>query len=320
MELAISICLASMANAATPTLQAIDEIESQALSLLVSEQFDRLNATTDDMRTSKARLPDGRWKLAFVTSGLQKGLAARDESAWQRRLLLIDKWIAKTPDNAAPHLAKASLLISYAWDARGPGYADTVKEGDWVKFHQRLKQAREVLQSSSRVSGNSPVWYESMQTVATGQAWSEDDFQQLFQEGVSKEPTYYFLYFNAANYLLPRWHGSAAKLTKFVDSAVAATKKQEGETLYARIYWSLLWALRDETFSPGYADWRRMRDGFESITRDYPDNWNLNAFTYYACMAGDWKTAQRIGSKLTSVAVNLWKTEETYQRCMQRSP
>ena len=164
-----------------------------------------------------------------------------------------------------PYLAKASFLIAYAWDARGTGYANTVKTADWQIFRERISQARKVLERSATISKKSPLWYECMQQIATAQSWSEDDFLHLFREGVDKEPTYYFLYFNAATYLLPRWHGSATKLADFVNGAVKATEIQEGQTLYARIYWSLLWALGDQTFAPGYADWTRMRRGFEDI-------------------------------------------------------
>jgi hypothetical protein len=320
LAMTVLVYFASTKVAATETLQTIDRIQSDAYHALASKQFAKLNAMADGLRESRERLPDGRWKLTFVTSGLVDGLPKHDAQAWRTRLELIDKWIAATPGNATPYLAKANVLIAYAWDARGSGYANTVRDGDWPIFRQRIAQARDLLEESAAVSKHSPVWYESMQTIATAQGWSEEDFLRLFQEGTAKEPTYYSLYFSAANYLLPRWHGSAKQLADFVSNAVAATEQKEGQTLYARIYWSLLWALQDRTFAPGYASWPRMRRGFEDIVRVYPDNWNLNAFTYYACMAQDWKTAKRIGAKLTNVANELWEDPEIYQRCMQQVP
>lgn len=300
---------------ATETLEEARRIESEAYRSLLDRRFAHINAMADRLMASKARLPDGRWKLTFVISGLTEELPSRDSKAWESRLHLVDKWVAETPNNATPYLAKAAFLIAYAWDARGSGYANTVKDTDWPIFQQRIAQAREVLEKSAAVSKQSPLWYENMQTIAIAQAWSEEDFLRLFREGTSKEPTYYFLYFSAADYLLPRWHGSAARLAEFVDEAVKVTEQQEGKTLYARIYWSLLWALQDRTFSPGYADWPRMRQGFEDIVRVYPDNWNLNAFAYYACMAKDWKTAKMVGSKLSSPELELWKDHQTFKNC-----
>lgn len=305
--------------AATETLEEIQQIQSEAYKSLLERKFSNINAMADRLLTSRARLLDGRWKLTFVISGLTQGLPPRDSQAWEARLGLMDNWVAETPNSATPYLAKASFLIAYAWDARGSGYANTVKDTDWPIFRKRISQAREVLEKSAAVSKQSPLWYENMQTIATAQSWSEDDFLSLFREGVSKEPTYYFLYFSAAKYLLPRWHGSSARLADFVDKAVKATEKQEGQTLYARIYWSLLWALKDRTFSPGYADWPRMRRGFEDIVRVYPDNWNLNAFAYYACMARDWQTAKAVGAKVSSPQLELWKDHQTFQNCVQHA-
>lgn len=313
------MCFLPTAASAVDTLQVVNQIETKAYELLITERFVELNAMADSLRKSKERLPDGRWKLTFVTPGLSKGLAKHDAQAWQKRLLLMDKWIATTPDNATPYLAKAKILIAFAWDARGTGYANTVRNDDWPVFQERIAQAREVLEKSSPISRRSPLWYEIMQDIATAQGWPEEDFLRLFQEGVKQEPTYYFLYFRTAQYMLPRWHGSTVMLANFVDNAVRATEKSEGQTLYARIYWSLLWALGDQTFAPGYASWPRMKKGFEDIVRVYPDNWNLNAFAYYACMAQDWKTAKAIGTKLKSVAPELWNSPQDYQNCMQHT-
>lgn len=300
---------------ANGTIEEAQRIQSEAYRNLLDMRFANINAMADRFMASKARLPDGRWKLPFVISGLTEKLPSSDAKAWESRLRLVDKWIAQTPNNATPYLAKAELLIAYAWDARGSGYANTVKDADWPIFQQRIDQARAILEKSAAVSKQSPLWYEKMQSIATAQSWSEEEFLRLFSEGVSKEPTDYFLYFNAANYLLPRWHGSAARLAEFVDTAVKATEQQEGQTLYARIYWSLLLALQGNTFSPGYAEWPRMRQGFEDIVRVYPDNWNLNAFAYYACMAGDKETAKVIGSKLSSPELELWKDRQTFDNC-----
>jgi hypothetical protein len=311
------LCLTPTGATATETLQAVKNIQSEVFQALANEQFAKINAMADNLSESRERLPDGRWKLSFVTHGLTGDIPKRDASAWGARLQLMDRWIAATPGNPTPYIAKAQVLLAYAWDARGNGYANTVKEEDWPIFRQRIAQARDTLEKSEKISKRSPLWYEKMQDIAKAQSWPEEDFVRLFREGAAKEPANYILYFKAADYLLPRWHGSARQLADFVNSAVAATEKKEGQTLYTRIYWSLLWALEDRTFSPGYADWPRMRQGFEDIVRVYPDNWNLNAYTYYACMAQDWQTARIIGAKLTTVAMELWKDPQIYKRCMQ---
>ena len=114
----------------------------------------------------------------------------------------------------------------------------------------------------------------------------------------------------------PRWHGSKIALKKFVDNAVEKSKEKEGLTLYARIYWSQLWALKMNTFASGYAEWPKMRQGFNDIMQDYPNSkWNLNAYAYYACMANDWKTTDRLLAKLEQPILDIWESLGYFKFC-----
>lgn len=291
-------------------------MEADAIGFLLIEDFASLNAMAGALNNSKERLPDGRWKLTFVFSNLTSDIRKHDEHAWKSRLEQFDRWISKTPNDATPYIAKANALTSYAWDARGGGYANTVKESDSLLFKKRIADARTVLESVPQISKNSPMWYNSMQTVALAQGWTMEEYGKLFQEAVKKEPTYYFLYFNAATYFLPRWHGDAKEIARFVEYAVESSKSKEGQTLYARIYWSLLWALGDNTFGPENAQWPRMRQGFRDIVKSYPDNWNINAFVYYACMAKDFETVAQIAPKITTMENGLWQSPVRYTSCL----
>ncbi|MGZ4982314.1 MAG: hypothetical protein ACXWAB_12810 [Methylobacter sp.] len=313
------VAISTITFAAEGTIEISKNIAVSAGEALSSKKFSLINSMADKMRESKERLPDGRWKLPFVTNSLVADLKGKDDKAWATRLALFDKWIAQTPKNSTPYLAKAEALVAYAWEARGDGWADSVKEQDWVLFRKRLSEARKMLEDSAATSKNSSVWFEIMQTIALGESWPIEEYSKLFNESVSREPTYYFHYFHAATYFLPRWHGSADKLTQFIDNAVNNTQAKEGQTLYTRIYWSLLWALKDKTFSPGYANWPRMKEGFVDILKSYPDNWNLNAFSYYACMAKDWATVNETIPKLSNVELNIWEDADNFQLCVSQA-
>ena len=177
----VAVVLSAMASVAvaTETLEEIQHIQSDAYKSLLDLQFSDINSMAARYSGSKARLADGRWKLSFVFFGLMQGLPERDAAAWDARLALIDRWVAETPTDSTPYLAKASFLIAYAWDARGTGYANTVKTADWQIFRERISQARKVLERSATISKKSPLWYECMQQIATAQSWSEDDFLHL---------------------------------------------------------------------------------------------------------------------------------------------
>ena len=316
--LALILC-ATSACAAEGTQERIDAIQATVRTAFVAKRFAAIDDLAGQMRQQRSRLADGRWELPFVTGALLWNLPPRDKAAWQARLTQVDAWIASAPRDSTPYLVKATLLVGYAWDARGGGWAHTVDENEWRLFKERLMAAQQVLESSSAISKTSPVWYETMQGIALGLSWAEPAYTSLFDEAVQREPSYYAYYFEAAQYFLPRWQGRPGDLARFVDAAVNRTQAKEGQTLYARIYWSLLWAFEKQTFAPGRATWPRMRQGFQDILRSYPDNWNANAFAFYACMAEDWPTYAQAASLVTHPEPRMWSLGFDMGACSQRA-
>lgn len=310
---------ATFAHAVEGTQERINAIHATVRTAFIARRFVEINSLAGQMRQQRSRLADGRWELPFVTGALDWNLQPRDSAAWQARMAQIDDWIAITPRDSTPYLAKATLLVDYAWDARGSGWANTVDEKGWRLFKERLTTAQQVLESSSAISKTSPVWYETMQKVALGLSWPEPAYTSLFNEAIQLEPTYYPFYFNAAQYFLPRWQGRPGDVAKFVDEAVYRTQRKEGQTLYARIYWSLLWAFKNQTFAPGRAKWPRMRLGFQDILRSYPDNWNANAYAFYACMAEDWSSYQQATKMMTHPEPRMWMYGLNTVSCSQRA-
>ena len=295
-------------HAAETTQARIADIRALVQPAFVEKRYGAIDALAAGMTRDRTRLADGRWELPFVTTAFAWDLKPHDDAAWEKRIAQVDDWIARAPKDPTPWLVKGQMLIFYASDARGGGWSNTVSEPAWQKYHARLAAARHVLESSAAVSRASPEWFAEMQYIALGEGWAQPAYTALFDEAVRREPTYYFYYFNAGEYFLPRWHGSDAELRRFVDDAVRRTQASEGQTLYARVWWSLLWAVHDKTFAPGRAEWPRMRQGFEDILRVYPDNWNANAFAFYACMAGDWPTYASASRRMSSPELALWAT------------
>jgi hypothetical protein len=71
-------------------------------------------------------------------------------------------------------------------------------------------------------------------------------------------------------------------------------------------------------FKASQASWPDIKNGFMDIIAQYPEPYNLNAFAYFACLAGDYATVddilQRIGGDLI---FEKWGSpgQENYQRC-----
>lgn len=317
----IVLCTLTFESFAESTAEISYKIGKSVETLFYKKDFNAINDLDDDYRLNESRLPDGRWKTTFVYSSFAWVSKRGATNEWIHKLKIADEWIKATPSHPAPYLAKAELLINFAWDARGPGYADTVKPEQWELFHQSIADARSTLEMSTPLKSQHPFWFKTMVVIAKAQGWPKEEFLKLYNLSSELHPTYYFTHFRAADYFQPRWNGSKKELRDFVMNAVRKSHDKEGYTLYTRIYWSQLWALKDKTFAPGYAEWKYMKKGFEDIMNDYPNStWNLNAFASYACLAEDWPTMQKLALKIgDSPETAIWNSQSKYYACLNEA-
>ncbi|WP_144394402.1 DUF4034 domain-containing protein [Pleionea sediminis] len=294
-----------------------NEIREQSKQLLLNKQFTALNKMSHRFVEKQSRLPDGRWKITFMSflGDLDKN---NSKTSFERNMSLVNEWIKETPNAPLAYLTKAKLWISYAFVARGERYAHSVPKDKWPIFYERIRRAREVLETSKVITQDHPVFYTTMISIAKLQGWREEELRTIYDRGTSKFPGYYFIYFYVADYYLPRWQGSKQKLREFVEDAVERSKKQEGMTLYARIYWYLKWALYVRTFQPGNAEWPKMKQGFTRIMKDYPNStWNLNSFAFYACLAEDWKKGKELLARIKKPNMAIWGDKHMVASCME---
>lgn len=116
-----------------------------------------------------------------------------------------------------------------------------------------------------------------------------DDISRAIAEGIRQHPNYPALYFQAAFASQEQWGGSMSMIEDIAQTAVRNTRAADGKSMYARIYWFLYSrpSMHAHVFEDSLMRWETMREGFEDLAGRYPDPWNLNAYAYFACRAGD---------------------------------
>ncbi|MCH9693778.1 MAG: hypothetical protein K0U72_04640 [Gammaproteobacteria bacterium] len=251
-------------------------------------QFDELDEMFVKLSESQTRFDDGRWPIAGFTGGIVDFFIAHKDWEWMKGN--IAAWREHNNLSAAAAIVEAQFWITYAWNARGEGYANTVAPEGWKLFQERLEKAREVLDESKNYASHSPLWYDKYLAIAVAQGWSRGEVQSLFDEAIAKEPYFYGHYFSLTRYLQPRWHGSYSEIEEFAKQAARVTRDIEGTSLYARIYWYLnqLEPVDFKLFEDSQASWPSMRKGFDDLMARYPKSyWNMNNFAAFACRAGD---------------------------------
>ena len=110
-----------------------------------------------------------------------------------------------------------------AWDERGTGFANSVKEGGFEGFGKHLKLAQAALETSWQMNPSNAYTAYLMMQVELGQGQGRDRMQQWFDRAMSLATNYYDAVKLMSFYLEPRWYGSEDEALEFARSCVAST-------------------------------------------------------------------------------------------------
>ena len=309
--------LLPMQSWATTEMEERAAIRSATRNAFLKEDFSQLEEVSLNYRLTKSRTPSGIWKLTVFHAGISEAIKERAraqerEAAFRELEGMTARWAKRHPNSPSARIAHSSVLISHAWAFRGDGYASTVKPEAWKPFRKYIAMARAYLEKHKAIAAVDPRWYEEMLTVAKAEGWKRDEVDRLLDEALDREPLFYQTYFEALSYLLPKWHGGTREIDDFARKAVQRTSKQEGQGMYARIYWYASQAeFRNQLFSDSMVVWPLMKSGFEDVIARYPDAWNLNNYAKFACLAGDKLKARELLERTkVSIMSEAWQSRE----------
>jgi len=189
-------------------------------------------------------------------------------------LALLDRLVAAHPKSPLPLLARGSTLISYAWEARGSGYANQVSKEGWKGFGERIERARKDLDRAHSLDPDLALVSATRIIVARAQSRPEAEVRALFADAIRADPTCYKAYRSLLEYLKPRWHGSRKALLDFAEGSVA----EHPEAPELRMLQAEAWL--DQINLGGLelnaylartpADLRRLREAWDAVIEAYP--------------------------------------------------
>lgn len=306
-------------NASSTELEDRQVIDDKVKALFFSNNYSELDKLASSYLKDEERTSSGLWKLTLFYSGIGS-LANQEvttESYWTDLETKSSNWIKSNPKSPASYLAYARILIQHAWMYRGTGWSYQVRREDWKPFEEYVEKARVVLESNKAIGSKDPEWYVLMIDIATAQNWDNKKFQILLDEATAKYPYFYQIYFNAVNYLTPKWHGSKEEIENFANKVVSLTSKKDKNGMYARIYWV---ASQDnygsDLFTKSKVVWEKMSIAIDDVIKQYPDQWNINSFAYFSCLAGDaYKTSKLINMIEGKPILSAWHDIDFFTQC-----
>ena len=230
-----------------------------------------------------------------------------------------DKWLRQNPNSITARVAAGNAWVNFGWDARGGGYASKVTEEGWRLLKERLEKAHTlVAKRPSNAHDDCPGRYDLLLNIALVQGWDRHNYERLFNEAITFEPTYFTYYLRKANYLFPKWHGEEGEWQQFAKEALKMTPSAQGKSVYMRILWATWKAKEFKSFDDPGISWSMMKEGFIDTERDFPNSpWNLNNFCRFACLAGDRETARELLARIGNRPYwDAWEGKE-FQQCQK---
>ena len=300
-------------------LEERQQVRSFVADMFLKEEFQKLSDLSKKYLETEERTSSGLWKLTLFYAGIGDAVnkRIRDENYWNDLDKKALKWVDAQPQSPSGYIAYAMIQIERGWMYRGNGWASNVKKESWRPFYECLEKAKQYLGEHYEIASNDPRWYETMLVVALGEGWDMGSFELLVDEATTKFPYFYQLYFVAIDYLSPKWHGSKSEIEKFAQKAVNITSKKEKAGMYARVYWYASQSNYGiKLFTQSAVTWSHMSRAIDDVLVKYPDQWNINNFAYFACLAGDKEKTSSLVSQIKGEPIkSVWKNMRFYDRC-----
>jgi hypothetical protein len=190
---------------------------------------------------------------------------------------------------------------SYAWEARGYGWAGSVAKEKRDVFHERMTRAYEYVDNSLAESDIRSYFEKIMDLRSIGGPAAKEKAYEVLDKGISIDPDNHPLYIAMAHMLLERWYGEDShEMINFINKYSEKRKGIAGEMIYIKTllamssYFEPVSYLNDMGIS-----WAALERKIKSVLKAHPDNkFFLNAYWYFAGLALDVEKAQEISRLL----------------------
>ena len=283
------------------------QLKATVADLLLHDKYDEIDRLADKIRRDKTRLIGGGWMLPHLYLGLEFSNGVTPEE----HIAKLKAWVAARPQSITARVALARAYISYAWLARGSGYANTVTEERWQRFKERIAEAQHVLDDSANMSPMCPEWFLEMQKVALAQGWDASRTATLFDQARRFEPDYIYFYKSYANYLLPKWDGKPGDAAAFAKESADAVGGPKGDYLYFHIG-----MVSNGQTGFSQLDWVRLQSGYQAQIGLYGvTNFDTNQLALFAWRFQDRTVAKQVFDQIGDKwSKEVWRTRASFEK------
>lgn len=278
-------------------------IEAEVIAAFLSRDYARLEGLSTRYASTSERTASGLWKLSLFQGAFNdlQYCDYRDEDRWKSFEELALGWTTAYPRSPGAHIVVAEVYFAHGRAYRGSDWAHNVPPENWKPYREYLVKARNYLLGEAAFAAADPRHHDLMLTITSELQVPEAEFQALAEKAMTANPGYYQIYFTIMNHYLPKWGGDVRAVEDFARAAAKFTRTSEGDGMYARIYWAASqYQFGAALFTHSEANWSDMKRGIIDVLARYDDDWNVNHFAKFACLAGDRQMTAELMARIDS--------------------
>lgn len=283
--------------------------------LLIQHQFQKLDEILTQTYREKVQDADGVYTWHIKIEELLP-ISWAEKETFEKFLAIHLEWVKQFPTSYYANASLGAFYVSYAWHARGVGYASTITPRARKLFHERLRLAEKYLSKAYTIDPSNPIAPYNMMIVANVHPdWQEEELETWFKRAIQAEPTDYKIYELRANFLAPKWGGSIEERFAFArDTFRNAPLDSMVPIVLAQAHWAIYDKSKDENYFKRPEVWSELKAVYTELVTRYPDSMKRhNWFAKTACLAGEFEVARAefdiIGNRWDQSA---WKTRESF--------
>jgi hypothetical protein len=230
--------------------------------------------------------------LSTAYEAVSLGVGTSD-AQFQAHMSKLRKWSEAHPDSPVPLIAAANTFNSWAWFARGSGFAPAVEEDAWAPFRDRLVKARALLDKAEKLQPVDPQLYVVSLRVGRVDCSERAAFDSWLEKGQALDSQCLPLFREMAVSLLPRWHGEPGEVEQLAKRLQAEIPGQDGWNAYAAVAIQHAWFEPAGLIFDGY-DRKDLHEAARSVADRWPLSSQMNQFAgFIALLAQDVELARQ---------------------------
>ncbi len=297
-------------------------VNCQAQRLFLQRNFRELERRLEEARHHPGDLADGNSSYDAMTDGFDNlitygGLNLDDVMG------RLAEWRRAVPGSVEADLAEVTAFVTWAYTARGEGYADSVSAQGQFLFLHRIAIADAALHALEPRAKGCAAWYGTAIRVNLLGNGKEEERRAILDRAHILFPDDAGVDSEMLHSLMPRWGGSFEKVAKFIFERArqepAGTPQFER---YTRLY--LIYARQEgkqaDIFKDAFANPDEIGLGIASISKHHPkSDYLVNIAGRLACQSNqrlEYLTYHSLLRKRYSASA--WSPDFTLESCNKK--